>query len=249
MDEADRELAAAARDASPGAYGGRSSHEIEHVLTASSSSSSASSRHGGALGPGPGPQQRRRTRQYSAGSFAMSRISTQRDLELHPIETHRIQTHRSQHSHTVGRTPSRRPPTRQLVLPAFGAGKPFPPALPDQEEYVVEFDGAADPMHAQNWSSNRKILTAAMLGYTTMISAFGSSIFSAATPAVAREFGVSQTVGVLGVSLYVLGFAFGPSLWAPLSELKGRRLPLVLSMFGFCIFSLATARGKDIETV
>lgn len=82
-----------------------------------------------------------------------------------------------------------------------------------------------------------------------MVAAFGSSIFSAATTAVGAEFGVSSEVGLLGVSLYVLGFAFGPTLWAPLSELKGRRLPVIISMFGFSIFMIATATAKDLQTV
>jgi DHA1 family multidrug resistance protein-like MFS transporter len=82
-----------------------------------------------------------------------------------------------------------------------------------------------------------------------MVSAFGSSIFSAATKAVGAAYGVSAEVGLLGVSLYVLGFAFGPTLWAPLSELKGRRLPLVIAMFGFSIFSIATATAKDLQTI
>lgn len=88
-----------------------------------------------------------------------------------------------------------------------------------------------------------------MLGYTTMTSAFGSSIFSAATRSVGAAYGVSAEVGLLGVSLYVLGFAFGPTLWAPLSELKGRRLPLVIAMFGFSLFSIATATAKDLQTI
>lgn len=94
-----------------------------------------------------------------------------------------------------------------------------------------------------------RCLTAAMLGFTTLTSAFTSSIFSAGTIAIAEEFGVSSEVGILGVSFYVLGFAFGPTLWAPFSELKGRRLPLVLSMFGFSIFTIACATGKDLQTI
>lgn len=88
-----------------------------------------------------------------------------------------------------------------------------------------------------------------MLGYTTMTSAFASSIFSSATAAIAAEFDVSTEVGLLGVSLFVLGFATGPTLWAPLSELKGRRLPIVIAMFGFSVFSIACATAKDLQTV
>ncbi|KAI0392529.1 major facilitator superfamily domain-containing protein [Xylariaceae sp. FL0594] len=88
-----------------------------------------------------------------------------------------------------------------------------------------------------------------MLGYTTVTAAFASSLFSAATPYVAKEFGVSSEVGILGVSLFVAGFATGPIFWAPLSELKGRRLPIIISMFGFSVFSIACAVAKDLQTL
>ncbi|KAL7624055.1 hypothetical protein AAE478_005612 [Parahypoxylon ruwenzoriense] len=239
MDEVDRELIRAEEDAqqhlsranTEGRPPHRPSNEVERVVTATSISTSSSDaaavqRHGG-----------------------LSRIPTQRDLERHQTELSRINTARSQHSATVGRSLTSRTRESRKPLPAFGAGKPFPPLLPNQEEYVVEFDGPDDPYHAQNWSLKKKLLTAAMLGYTTMTAAFASSIFSAATPFVAQEFNVSSEVGLLGVSLFVLGFATGPTLWAPLSELKGRRLPLVLAMFGFSIFSIACATAKDLQTL
>lgn len=212
----------------------RRSEEIERVISASSASTVSSS--------GPSPR---------GVGVGMSRVSTQRDLERHPTELSRIQTQRSQHSATVGRDPRSRRSSRASLkpLPAFGAGKPYPPLLPNQEDFVVEFDGPDDPLHPTNWPLKKKLLTAAMLGFTTMIAAFGSSIFSAATRAVALEYSASPDVSLLGVSLYVLGFATGPTLWAPLSELKGRRLPLVSSMFGFAIFNIANATAKDLQTV
>lgn len=51
------------------------------------------------------------------------------------------------------------------------------------------------------------------------------------------------------MTLYVLGFASGPTLWAPMSELSGRRLPLILGLFGYSIFSVATATAKDTQTL
>ncbi|KAI9841007.1 MAG: hypothetical protein M1837_001082 [Sclerophora amabilis] len=180
----------------------------------------------------------------------MSRVPTARDpqpLERNPTALSRIHTQRTQHSATVGRDfksrESRKP------LPSFGGGKPFPPVLPEREEYVVEFDGEHDPLHAQNWPMKKKVGTGVMLGFWTLVAAFGSSIFSSATQAVAANFGVSMEVGLLGLSLYVLGFATGPTLWAPLSELRGRRMPLVISAFGFSIFMIGVAVGKDLQTV
>lgn len=141
-DEADREVERAERDASGQPFSHRRSEEIERVISASSvSTSSSSSSDGGASRRGVG----------------MSRISTQRDLERHPTELSRIHTQRSQHSGTVGRdVRSMKSRESRKPLPPFGAGKPYPPVLPDQEEYVVEFDGPDDPLHAQNWPLGKK---------------------------------------------------------------------------------------------
>lgn len=187
--------------------------------------------------------------------IGVSRMSTQHeapfDLERHPTALSRIQTGRSQHSQTIGAALRSRTVSRhsKKPLPNFGAGKPYPPPLPEREEYVVEFDGPNDPLHAQNWPLKKKLPVAVSLAYVTLVAAFGSSIFSAATGSVAAHFGVSREVGILGISLYVLGFATGPLLWAPCSELYGRKMPLLLSSFGFSIFAVSVAVAKDLQTV
>jgi DHA1 family multidrug resistance protein-like MFS transporter len=65
------------------------------------------------------------------------------------LELTRINTYRLQQKVTVGST--RGPYPRETWL-AMGAGKEYPPLLPDPEAYVVEFDGANDPLHPYNWS-------------------------------------------------------------------------------------------------
>ena len=90
-----------------------------------------------------------RPRLSSAATASLARTRT------HPIEQHRTETHRLQHSQTVGAHPTKsRAPTKPL--PEFGGGKPYPPPLPEREEYVVEYDGKDDPLHPQNWSFRRK---------------------------------------------------------------------------------------------
>lgn len=247
MDASDRFIQRAERDASPERFPTplettSSSEkkdlqeEIERTQTASSAASSLSSSSDASVA------------ERDAG---MSRMPTQRDdmmeLERHATALSRIHTQRSQHSQTVGANLRSR--TSRRPLPSFGAGKPFPPPLPDREEYVVEFDGHDDPLHAQNWPMKKKIATCMMLGFTTLTAAFGSAIFSAATMTIMRKYHVGSVVATLGTSFYVLGFACGPILWAPFSELKGRRLPLVLASFGFSIFNLAVATGKDLQTI
>lgn len=248
MDIVDEELIAAGRQASRERYRAMS-HEVErtHSISSASSSSSHSSSHTTAS-----DARTARTAGYESIG-GLERAPTQRDLERHPTALSRIHTARSQHSQTVGRSLRSRgtwgSSRKEKPLPNFGDGKPYPPPLPNREEYVVEFDGPDDPLHAQNWPLKKKFYTAVMLGFTTLTSAFTSSIFSAAIRPVGAEFEIGSVTATLGVSLFVLGFATGPTLWAPLSELKGRRLPILIAMFLFSVFTIGVAVAKDVQTV
>lgn len=227
--------------------------------TSTASSASSSSTHSARLEEirtahsAATPRERRPTvtSQASAGNF----------LQLHPTERNpeairRIETHRSQHAGTVGASMVESRLTRTITrrrtekpLPNLGAGKPLPPALPDREEYVVEFDGVDDPLHPQNWPLKKKLGLGAILAFDALSATMGSSIFSAATGPVSREFGVANVVGTLGTSLFVFGYAFGPLMWAPFSELYGRKPPIIIAALGFSIFSIAVAVGKDLQTI
>lgn len=142
MNIADLEMEKAERDASPERFEntphGRPSHEIERIPTASSSSTDSSENSA---------TRRERT---------MSRISTQHDLERNPTVLSRIQTARSQHTATVGRSLTGKSRESRRPLPEMGLGKPYPPPLADREEYVVEFNGPDDPLHAHNWPMKKK---------------------------------------------------------------------------------------------
>ncbi|KAF4587640.1 major facilitator superfamily [Ophiocordyceps camponoti-floridani] len=231
MDDADREVISAEADAAaPEYYQRRNSDEVERIVSASSVST-VSSMHT------PGARNR------------MSYISTHRDLDRHYTELSRIETQRTQHFGTVGSSAASVAAQHRKPLPSFGAGKPFPPPLPARDEYVVEFDGPGDPLNAQNWPTRVKVAMVAMLNYTTFVSSFTSSIYSPAIETISKFFHVDLEVALLGTTLYVLGFAFGPSLWAPLSELRGRRMPIILSMFGFSVFCIGAATAKDIQTL
>lgn len=83
----------------------------------------------------------------------------------------------------------------------------------------------------------------------TLTASFTSAIFAPGTVSASKAFGVSSEVGTLGTTLYVLGFASGPLIWAPASELVGRRWPLTIGMLGGAIFTIASAVAKDIQTL
>jgi len=82
--------------------------------------------------------------------------------------------------------------------------------LPASEDYVVEFDGHDDPLHAQNWPRKKKLRVAAPVAWFSLCATIGSSIFSAATTVIDTDYHVGQEVGTLATSLFVLGYAFGP---------------------------------------
>lgn len=94
-----------------------------------------------------------------------------------------------------------------------------------------------------------RLILSAILTYSTFVASFASAIFSSAIKAVDKEFHFSEEVGILGITLYVLGFASGPTVWAPMSELSGRRWPLLIGLFGYSIFAVACATAKDTQTL
>lgn len=171
---------------------------------------------------------------------------SRRQTNLNNVELERIETYRLQHRSTVGSGPGVAPRSEWLPM---GAEKPYPPDLPDPEQFIVEFTGSNDPLHPQNWSLYKRIGISATLAYTTFVSSFASAIYSAATLAISQNFHISTEVAILGVTLYVLGFASGPTLWAPMSELIGRKMPIIVGMFGYSIFTIATATSKDVQTL
>ncbi|MCJ1370884.1 hypothetical protein MMC20_002098 [Loxospora ochrophaea] len=114
---------------------------------------------------------------------------------------------------------------------------------------VIEWDGPDDPENPQNWPKWRKYLVTIALSLTTFCITFSSSVFSTATEATAQAFGVSEEVTTLGTSLFVLGFAFGPLMWGPFSELYGRKIPLFTGFAIFAIFQIPVAVAQNLETI
>lgn len=125
------------------------------------------------------------------------------------------------------------------------------PPVPDtpENDFMVEFLGPDDPDRPTNWPMWKKSYLSVVMTLSTLVVAWGSAVLAAGVEEVAEEFHVGRVVAVLAaISLYVVGFAFGPVVWGPSSELVGRKLPLFLGIFGFTCFTFATATCKDFQT-
>ncbi|KAF2165391.1 hypothetical protein M409DRAFT_55797 [Zasmidium cellare ATCC 36951] len=114
---------------------------------------------------------------------------------------------------------------------------------------IVDWDDENDPGRPKNWSTVRRWAIVVTTTLITFVVSFSSSVFSATLAEVADEFDVSKNVVVLGITLFVLGFAFGPLLWGPASELHGRTTPLWLGYTAFLIFQLPLAISSEIRVI
>ncbi|RYP72098.1 hypothetical protein DL771_004429 [Monosporascus sp. 5C6A] len=117
------------------------------------------------------------------------------------------------------------------------------------QDVLVDFDGPDDPYRPRNWPTHKKVSTTLLYGLVTMTATWASSAYASGTQQIAEEFNVGRQVATLGTTLFLLGFGVGPLLWAPLSEVYGRRVAVLTPMFVATCFSFATATAKDLQTV
>ncbi|EME88247.1 uncharacterized protein MYCFIDRAFT_159481 [Pseudocercospora fijiensis CIRAD86] len=117
----------------------------------------------------------------------------------------------------------------------------------DHPYVVVWID--QDPRNPMLYSELKKWSLTMLVAMATLAVAFVSSAFSGGTREIIRDFGASQEVVTLGVSLFVLGFAIGPLLWAPLSELFGRQYLYIGTYLGLTAFNAGAAGSQNIWTL
>ena len=65
----------------------------------------------------------------------------------------------------------------------------------------------ADPLNPQRWSLRKRVAQTLLLGLSTLVVTFASSVFSSGTGAIAAQFGIGEVVATLTTSLFVLGCA------------------------------------------
>ena len=75
------------------------------------------------------------------------------------------------------------------------------------------------------------------------------SRYSPAIEQISGDFRISKEVSTLGLSLLLVGFGLGPMIWAPLSEVYGRKPAVFVPYFIAAMFSFGTATAKDVQTV
>ncbi|GAB0135935.1 hypothetical protein EsDP_00004255 [Epichloe bromicola] len=116
------------------------------------------------------------------------------------------------------------------------------PASRNNDSYIVVSWEVNDPENPHNWSFFKKSYTLAVICMLVINSTMGSALPCMAIPQMTDEFGlVSQEQKVLPISIFLLGYVFGPVIWAPLSEEFGRKLLTTVTFAAFSIFTMACA--------
>ncbi|KAK7932528.1 hypothetical protein PG985_003240 [Apiospora marii] len=104
----------------------------------------------------------------------------------------------------------------------------------------------ADPTNPMSWSSRKKWTNILTISVISFLVPLVSSMLAPAVQSVMLDFGTdSPRFATFVVSIFVLGFACGPLILAPLSELYGRVVVYHVTNILFCAFTVgcALARG------
>lgn len=99
------------------------------------------------------------------------------------------------------------------------------------------------------WSEVKKWSITMTVAVATLAVAFVSSAYSGGIDQIISQLGASQEVATLGLSLFVLGFAIGPLLWAPMSEMFGRQLLYIGTYALLTAFNAGAAGSQNIQTL
>ncbi|KAF2136840.1 uncharacterized protein K452DRAFT_236804 [Aplosporella prunicola CBS 121167] len=192
------------------------------------------------------------TEDYLTSSSSSNNVSHHQipgvSAELEKTDTvHQVPSRQSVVSRTQSRAQSALSTVRsRRPVPAFSHPLSHVKTAPDA---LVEFDGKDDPYNPMNWPFRKKVITTLLYGFTTMGATFSSSVYSPAVEQIAEHFGIGTEVSTLGVALLLFGFGLGPLIWAPLSEVYGRKPAVLAPYFVAAMFTFGSATAKDVQTV
>lgn len=78
---------------------------------------------------------------------------------------------------------------------------------------------------------------------------FASSVYTSGSADVSEHFGVSRTVSLLGLSLFLWGLGLGAIIAAPVSEYYGRKIVYLTTVPIFGLFILASGLAQSFAAL
>ncbi|KAK3291686.1 major facilitator superfamily domain-containing protein [Chaetomium fimeti] len=118
----------------------------------------------------------------------------------------------------------------------------------DPDPNLVTWDGDDDPMNPHNWSRHKKWISTLLVSCFTFISPVSSTMLAPALPDIQKEFNITSDFdGYLIMSIFLLAYAVGPFLLAPLSEMYGRVVVLQSANMIYLIFNTVCGFAQTRE--
>ncbi|KAJ5599857.1 hypothetical protein N7450_000924 [Penicillium hetheringtonii] len=115
---------------------------------------------------------------------------------------------------------------------------------------IVDWDGPNDPENPLNWTKKQKISATVSIALITFLTPLGSSMFAPGVNQLVQDFEITSTeLASFVVSVYLLGYCFGPLLIAPISELYGRRWVYNVCNIFYVIWTITCAVAPDIGSL
>ncbi|KAI9163958.1 putative mfs-multidrug-resistance transporter [Paramyrothecium foliicola] len=124
----------------------------------------------------------------------------------------------------------------------------YPGSGTEEDPYQVNWI-PNDPRNPMLFSNFTKWFITMVAALTTLAVALVSSAYAGGIRQIIMQFSISQEVATLGVSLFVLGFAIGPLLWAPLSEVFGRQWLFFGTYAALTAFNAGCAGAQNPQTL
>lgn len=107
-----------------------------------------------------------------------------------------------------------------------------------------------DHENPQTWAASYKWVQTIFVAMATLSVALASSAYSGAVDSLQAQFHPpKQIIITLGISLFVLGFAFGPLFWAPFSEVVGRRNLFIVTYLIFTLWQGVSIASPNIASL
>ncbi|KIX08078.1 uncharacterized protein Z518_02733 [Rhinocladiella mackenziei CBS 650.93] len=125
---------------------------------------------------------------------------------------------------------------------------PYPGSGTDDDPYIVSYI-PHDTGNPYNWGNRSRWTISWIVAFEMLATAFASSAFSGTLRELIIDLHASTELITAGISLFVLGFALGPLLWAPLSEIYGRQVIFFISFCGFTAFCAGCAGANSIGSL
>ncbi|PFH56017.1 hypothetical protein XA68_17191 [Ophiocordyceps unilateralis] len=151
------------------------------------------------------------------------------------------------------RRPAARTSHFALLLDPAGAddaaiARKYPGHGTPESPFIVDFlpNDARNPV---TFAASFKWLITWLAAFSTLAVSFASSAYSGGISYIRADFAVSSEVVILGVSMFVLGFAIGPLIWAPLSELYGRQRIYFVTYMALTAFNAAAAGAPSMTAL